>query len=897
METVAEHARFNADSVEVNNDESNDTATLKVMKRDGRVVDFDAENITDAIMKAFKDVRKNSDIDAQDLTSIHNITTTVESRIRSMYPERPAGINEIQNLVEHSLLDNHYYDVATAYKDYRWKKDITRAKQTDANEAIKRFVRKDKDIINENANKDGRVFSTQRDLLAGAISKSAALQLLPKDVSNAHAKCDIHFHDADYSPFTTMTNCSLPNFKEMLANGFALGNAVMGSPNSIETAATQVTQIMLDVASSQYGGQTINRADEILAPYAEKNYKKNMETARAMFPDDEDIDDAKRIVERMKSRERKWLHIEDREPIPDDTPFNDDASEIEKIREVYAKVLTRKNIYDAMQTMEYQVNTQHATCGQTPFVTVGFGLGTSWFSREITRCIFYIRIAGLGKDHRTAIFPKLTYTIKHGVNSESTDPNYDMKKLALECTSKRMYPDILFYENIEKITGSFKAPMGAVAGDEVVSWSDGRNYYTESFAHMWSRLASRYEVHHQGTNGDDWYIDTPDNITIKDSHDGTIRYVKVHRIINNQPREWRRVVFNGGRVISCTDDHPFEVHGKGRTKADDLVEGDVIDKSIQENKEQIQSYTTDFAWMLGFIICDGCLNEPSEVLVSYNGKSESEISDKISSMFSNDKLRFNHHERGRKGEYDEIAIKDNWLQHICTSEFGSIQKRDRNIPSSIMNATREERIAFLAGMIDADGYINDSQFVQIGSTNKSLALGQMLLAESLGLTARVYVNHYNASLPQYVRYSVSFPATSEIVESVVCKKKRDHFSRGVDTRVIPVSVQKVEHIDSLERSYDVTTETDYFDVSGIVSHNCRSFLQGWVNPETGEDEEEGRMNLGVVTVNIPRIAIESRGNIKKFWRLFDQRMAVAQHALQFRIKRCPETVPANAPVL
>lgn len=435
--------------------------SLKVSKRDGRIVDFDPDNIKTAVSKAFRDVNKEAP-DAQTEAKISQIAAVVESRARAKYSDRPADIDEIQNLVEHAILGEHYYDVAKAYTNYRLNKDVERAKQTDANEAVKRFVSKDKDIIDENANKDSKLYSTQRDLLAGAISKSAAIKMLPRDVANAHAKHDIHYHDADYSPFTAMTNCSLPDFGDMLKHGFALGNAEMGSPHSIETAATQVTQIMQDVASSQYGGQTFNRADEVLAPYAMKNYRKNLETAESVFTDDDDIEASRKRLKGIKDREAKWLHMEDRAPIPDadDAPFNEDASEIEKIRETYAKILTRKNIYDAMQTMEYQINTTHSTCGQTPFVTVDFGLGTSWAEREIQRAILLIRIAGLGVDHRTAIFPKLTFTIKYGLNSAPGDQNYDMKELALECSSKRMYPDILFYENVVNITGSFKAPMG-----------------------------------------------------------------------------------------------------------------------------------------------------------------------------------------------------------------------------------------------------------------------------------------------------------------------------------------------------------------------------------------------------------------------------------------------------
>ena len=464
MEDMIEIADNNATTVMppvdysgITRTDKDDENTIQVEKRDGRIVDFDKENIINAIMRAYKEV--NHEIAAQDIDDIETIANEIEGDVKRKYTTRPIEINEIQNLVEQSLLDDHKYDVATAYKDYRWKKDIQRAKQTDANEAVKRFMRKDKTIVNENANKDSRIYSTQRDLLAGTISKSAALSILPKDVANAYEKCDIHFHDADYSPFTAMSNCSLPNFKDMLKNGFALGNAEMASPNSIETAATQVTQIMLDVASSQYGGQTLNRADETLAPYAMKNYAKNLEMAKMVLPDGMDASQAAAIVRSLKASENSRLHCEGRPEIKDE-PEPDITNELDKQRDLYAKILTRKNIYDAMQTLEYQINTQHATCGQTPFVTVGFGLGTSWASREITRCILLIRIGGLGKDHRTAIFPKLTYTIKHGINSETQDPNYDLKQLALECTSKRMYPDILFYENIVNITGSFKAPMG-----------------------------------------------------------------------------------------------------------------------------------------------------------------------------------------------------------------------------------------------------------------------------------------------------------------------------------------------------------------------------------------------------------------------------------------------------
>ena len=430
---------------------------VQVEKRDGRVVDFDSMNIIMAIKAAFKDLGK--EVGPQEEQMIRGISDRIEAEIQDRY-NGPAKIEDIQTLVEHGLIENHLYEVARCYTSYRLNRDIDRAKATDINEAVNRLVNRDETLVRENANKDSNVYATQRDLLAGAVSKASAFSMLPHAVSNAHMKGDIHFHDADYSPFTCMSNCSLPDFGDMLAKGFALGNAMMDSPKSIGTAATQVTQIIKDIAGAQYGGQTVNRADEMLEPYAKCDYEKNLAMAHAMIPDSTPIEVAKDMIDGLKAQEPKNLHCSDRDPLPADTPFDENLSELDQLREVYAKIMTRKAIYDAMQTMEYQINSNRVSNGQTPFVTVGFGLGTSWFAREIQRAILLNRIRGLGKDRHTAIFPKLVFTVKHGVNADPGDPNYDLKQLALECSTKRMYPDVVFYENIVKITGSFKAPMG-----------------------------------------------------------------------------------------------------------------------------------------------------------------------------------------------------------------------------------------------------------------------------------------------------------------------------------------------------------------------------------------------------------------------------------------------------
>ncbi|EME7110856.1 anaerobic ribonucleoside-triphosphate reductase [Enterococcus faecium] len=391
-----------------------ETSQMKVIKRDGRHVDFDEQKINEALIKAEKKI--HGSLSPLTYEKIQMIADLVVQEIKSRFAEN-VKIYEIQNIVEHILLEKNEYELAEEYINYRTKRDFARSKATDINFSIEKLINKDQTVVNENANKDSNVFNTQRDLTAGIVGKSIGLKMLPPHIANAHQKGDIHYHDLDYHPYTPMTNCCLIDFKGMLNNGFKIGNAEVESPKSIQTATAQISQIIANVASSQYGGCSADRTDELLAPFAELNYKKHLKDAE------------------------EWI----------DSP--------ERQKE-YAKAKTKKDIFDAMQSLEYEINTLFTSNGQTPFTSLGFGLGENWFEREIQKAILQIRINGLGSEKRTAIFPKLIFTLKKGVNLNPEDPNYDIKQLALECATKRMYPDILNYDKIVELTGSFKVPMG-----------------------------------------------------------------------------------------------------------------------------------------------------------------------------------------------------------------------------------------------------------------------------------------------------------------------------------------------------------------------------------------------------------------------------------------------------
>ncbi len=379
-----------------------------VKKRDGTYTPFTAERIAQAVYAAGLAVQMDN------FAYAGEVTAAVTAKLMGM---QEVCVTEIQTLVENELMEGPDKRIARAYIEYRHDRDQARERVSRLNQEIQGLIQQNKpELLNENANKDSRVIPTQRDLLAGIIARHYAKQyLLPKEVVAAHEAGELHVHDLDYAPFFPMFNCMLVDLKGMLTEGFKMGNAEIDEPRSITTATAVTAQIIAQVASHIYGGTTINRIDEVLAPYITRSHAKHLETGQ------------------------RWGVADP---------------------EAYAMELTEKECDDAFQSLEYEVNTLHTANGQTPFVTFGFGLGESWEARLIQRSILKNRILGLGKRHKTPIFPKLVFAIREGLNRSPGDPNYDIKQLALKCASERMYPDILNYEQTVNVTGSFKFPMG-----------------------------------------------------------------------------------------------------------------------------------------------------------------------------------------------------------------------------------------------------------------------------------------------------------------------------------------------------------------------------------------------------------------------------------------------------
>lgn len=387
---------------------ANPTDQIQVIKRNGKIVPFNMYRIARAISEAMNSVNEFNE------AVLNELTDSVEAKLNT---ENLISIKRIQRCVEETLIEFNLANVARSYIAYRKEHDIDRERFQTLNSEIESLLEQSNaELLNENANKDSNVIPTQRDLLAGIVARHyAKTHMLEPEIVDAHERGDIHYHDLDYSPFFPMFNCMLVDLEGMLTTGFRMGNAEIETPKSIITATNITAQIIAQVASHIYGGTTIDRIDQVLAPYVIISYEKHLATAE------------------------QW-QIADKEN--------------------YARMQTEKECYDAFQALEYEVNTLHTSNGQTPFVTFGFGLGTTWEEKLIQKTILNVRIQGLGKSRKTAVFPKLVFAVKEGINRSPGDPNYDIKQVALECASQRMYPDILNYEQVVKVTGSFKTPMG-----------------------------------------------------------------------------------------------------------------------------------------------------------------------------------------------------------------------------------------------------------------------------------------------------------------------------------------------------------------------------------------------------------------------------------------------------
>lgn len=389
---------------------------MKVIKRDGSTVDFDRSKIVKAISKA------NEAVDLEDRISdeqIDKIVDEISRRHRSRLL-----VEDIQDMVEEKLMEQQKYRLMKAYILYRYERALVRKANTTDDSILSLIKNANKDVMEENSNKNARTASTQRDLIAGEVSRDLTRRiLLPEYISKAHDEGAIHFHDSDYF-VQPIFNCCLVNIKDMLDNGTVMNGKLIESPKSFQTACTIVTQIIASVASSQYGGQSVNVAH--LGKYLRRTKEKYEKQCDELFGDD-NPEEKKKIVEMRLKDELKA----------------------------------------GVQTIQYQINTLMTTNGQSPFVTLFLYLDEKDEYIEenamIIEEILKQRYKGIKNEvgvYITPAFPKLVYVLDE--NNNLTGGKYDyLTKLAAKCSAKRFYPDYISAKQMrENYEGNVFSPMG-----------------------------------------------------------------------------------------------------------------------------------------------------------------------------------------------------------------------------------------------------------------------------------------------------------------------------------------------------------------------------------------------------------------------------------------------------
>lgn len=385
---------------------------IKVIKRNGDIVDFDKGKIYNAILKAFTETRPNADV-FYTSSSAYNVTAFVIGKINKCYNNQ-ISVEEIQNIVERELMDNDK-SVAQAYIRYRYKREMVRGLHNTDNEMLSLIDCENESIKEENSNKNPTLLPTQRDYMAGTVSKDLTNRvLLLEDIVKAHNDGIIHFHDEDYFA-QHMHNCDLIDLNDMLQNGTVISGTMIEKPHSFATACTIATQIIAQVASNQYGGQSITLS--ALAPFVDISRQKIRKEVEHFF------------------KSFNW-EIKD-----GDLPTIDDIVE-ERVQE---------EIKRGVQTIQYQIVTLMTTNGQSPFVTVFMYLNevqnkqTKHDLALIIEEVLKQRYQGVKNEVGvwiTPAFPKLIYVLEED-NIHENSPYYYLTKLAAKCTAKRLVPDYI----------------------------------------------------------------------------------------------------------------------------------------------------------------------------------------------------------------------------------------------------------------------------------------------------------------------------------------------------------------------------------------------------------------------------------------------------------------------
>ena len=407
---------------------------MLIIKRDGQSVVFDAKKIVSAINKAFEEV----DGQVYENDTATDIALEIGNKISNS--STLITVEQIQDWVEEYLMRSERPDVARAYIRYRYKKEVARKYEHDFIDAVREKLDA-KEVQNQNANVDEHSFGGRTGEATGVVTKKLALEYLCSDMARSnHENNEIYIHDLD-AYYVGSHNCLSIPFDDLLAKGFNTRQTDVRPAGSVNTAFQLVAVIFQLQSLQQFGGVSATHLDWTMVPYVRKSFWKHFKDGVNYCQDGKLMGLAgiyetfERVDESIDERRRR------------DTPINDEWAQRQKKAYKYAMDMTEKEIHQAVEGMYHNLNTLQSRSGnQLPFTSINYGTCTLLEGRMVTKSLLDVSIEGLGKLHKTSIFPCGIFQCMKGVNRDPGDPNYDLYQLALESTSRRLYPN---YANVD----------------------------------------------------------------------------------------------------------------------------------------------------------------------------------------------------------------------------------------------------------------------------------------------------------------------------------------------------------------------------------------------------------------------------------------------------------------
>ena len=849
---------------------------MKVRKLGGKEEDFSLDKIINAVKKANNSVEKEKRMDDE---KINQVVEFVQKKIKNY---STIDVDTIHDFVEKALMNKNQYDIAKSYVLYRSEKKKSKKYSDDELKIISICSSTNEDVSGDNANKRPTFLGTQRDYIAGTKCKTIGRKMLPKEVTKEHDEGSIHFHDMDYSPLQNMSNCCLINDFDMFNNGFAMGTIGIDPSHSFSTACNHLAQIALHVSSSQYGGQSHSWASTL--PFLQKS----RETI------------SKRIHERCS----EFL--------------------TEKQMQKFIDEDLKKEINRGVQTFQYQVLCHQSSNGQTPFVSVNLCLAEAMTKQEqkdlamIIEEVLRQRTEGV-KDRKgriiSPLFPKLLYWICDGLNVEETDPYYYLNELAVDCVVKRMQPDILSEKKCREVKeGQIIPCMGAVRGDEIVS------------------IKINNEEFHNIKMEDAFELIRKNNKAYHNPHDAKLTQFKnkcgIYKITHTPSGKY--YIGSAKDVRRRLTEHRYSTKHYG--KLGELYF--INDFDLNNFKyELLEECNIDDLWNVEskYVNLDDelCVNHKdprnngnfikgtNHSILAMNEKSYSDYENKAYTWWEDVK---NVYVMSR-GEW-EIVEKISFNDENSTLKLYEIIF-DRNGTNQILHITEDHPLHTKRGRIvacklevgdilfDSNTY-EEYKIISVKETNEKCRTYDFTTSNDMFDLSGIISHNCRSFLTPYWQKKTYVEKDGKIQHAelysilnyginweILDKPNKNYICRSLE----PKSIKEL--YETLRKEHDccVIELGDWKVVYNYLGNTARIQSISY-NKETDEYSIEvlepktyGRWNQGVVTINIPYVALKSKLDNRDFYETLDEYLAICRKGLQERHKSIKRIRAENAPIL